>query len=375
MSSNHPKRDIVFFLPAINPYWAKRLAALNESSDISFECWFLARRGPGREWVVPDSDLRFVHHFLPSNPVSRLKQLLRLYVRARPTYILTFHFMPSLWPSMIQRLLPGKKLIFYAEKTWDSWVKRTPAKEFAKRVIFRQANVILTPGADAEEYLLPYSGSKTVFGRLPHVVDVDYLSRARVARPHRQTPIHVLYLGRLIAEKGIHHLLNALDLLTQEGAPITVSFVGSGNLYDEIKVWSESSPLDVRLEQFVQADSLNRFLAEADLLVFPTLGDPYGLVVDEALAAGIPVISSDAAGEIGERLGTDTAHPRGLIYPSGDTAALASQIALLCQDDQILGEMGRSAASYADQNSTVNKWVESIERAIRPRGRKIGIDG
>ncbi len=53
---------------------------------------------------------------------------------------------------------------------------------------------------------------------------------------------------------------------------------------------------------FVQKDRLPEFYALGDAFVFPTRGDPYGLVVDEAMASGLPVIASDAAGEITSRV-------------------------------------------------------------------------
>ncbi len=70
---------------------------------------------------------------------------------------------------------------------------------------------------------------------------------------------------------------------------------------------------------FIQKRELPRYYALADVFVFPTLGDPYGLVVDEAMACGLPVISTSAAGEIHDRVEDGV---NGYIVPPGRMALL-----------------------------------------------------
>ncbi len=95
---------------------------------------------------------------------------------------------------------------------------------------------------------------------------------------------------------------------------------------------------------FVQADAIAAHYALADAMVFPTLGDPHGLVVEEAMAAGLPVISSAAAGDIRRRLPEGTA---GLIVPAGDSEGLGAAMRTLALDAPLRLRMGAKAQELA----------------------------
>ena len=79
---------------------------------------------------------------------------------------------------------------------------------------------------------------------------------------------------------------------------------------------------------FVQPAELPGWYALADCLVFPTHGDPNGLVVEEALAAGLPVIVTDAAGDIGSRVPEGVA---GYVIPVGSADALRERMARIAR--------------------------------------------
>ena len=68
------------------------------------------------------------------------------------------------------------------------------------------------------------------------------------------------------------------------------------------RICAERGIRNVIFAGFFQKAELPRLYAAADVFVFPTLGDPYGLVVDEAMACSLPIISTSAAGEIRDRV-------------------------------------------------------------------------
>ena len=117
---------------------------------------------------------------------------------------------------------------------------------------------------------------------------------------------------------------------------------------------------------FKQKPELPRYYALADVFVFPTLGDPYGLVVDEAMACSLPVISSSAAGEILERVEKGI---NGYIVPPEDSGALAERMLHLAQDPLLCVRMGWISVKKI-QGHTPENWAKDFERAVEKIMRK-----
>ncbi|MDN3311627.1 glycosyltransferase [Microbacterium oryzae] len=350
--------DIVFFLPAINPYWRDRFNALASSGRVSFHCVFSDYIDPMRSWTVDESTLQFPHTFLTTSKASpaRYLELARLWWRLRPERVFTFHHVPALWPAWIHRAT-GRHLALYALMTWDSWVRRRWHKEILKRVFFRGASSVLTPGPDSDAYVESYGATNT--HRLHHAVDWVALQQAGCQR-QRSASLRLLYIGRLIPGKGVPFLLPMLDHVLRRDPSVSVELVGDGELWGEVEAWAARHGHDrVRVTAFVQSADVADVYARNDVLLFPTLGDPYGLVVDEALASGMPVISSDRAGDIRWRIGQS----RGRVVPPEDKAAWMAAINEYSQNRDLLQAHSLDASAFSAGHGT-ERWVEEICRWV-----------
>lgn len=351
------KTEVVFFFPAINPYWRDRFNALSEDGNVRFHCVFSSYVDPERSWTVDEMSLRFPHTFLKTRPLSpaRAGELLQLWRSLRPERIFTFHHLPALWPVWFHRALGGH-VALYALMTWDSWVQRSWLKEVLKALFFSSASSTLTPGPDSDEYLRRYGASNSF--RLHHAVDWEGLRRADSAREQSQN-LRLLYVGRLIPGKGVPFLLDLLEGVLSARKDIEVQIVGDGPLWNDVVEWSARHGSRVRVDSFIQADAIWEVYAANDLLLFPTLGDPYGLVVDEALAAGLPVVSSNRAGDIHWRLG----HGRGVVLAPDDYDGWAEVIAAFADDRSLLQKGRQSALEYSRGHGT-ERWVRELRRWI-----------
>jgi glycosyltransferase involved in cell wall biosynthesis len=203
-----------------------------------------------------------------------------------------------------------------------------------------------------------------------HAVDVEYFAtEAATARSDRDAirsglglaGVVFVYVGRLWWGKGTGPLLAAYALLENELADGTsLLVVGDGPEEARMAGIARSKGLRVRLAGFHQRADLTRLYAAGDVFVFPTLGDPYGLVIDEAMAAGLPVVSTSAAGEICERVVDGV---NGYIVKPNDPEALAAAMRRLAIDPALRCQMGaRSAEIIAPY--TPDRWAEDFEKAI-----------
>lgn len=98
-----------------------------------------------------------------------------------------------------------------------------------------------------------------------------------------------LYVGRLSPEKNIERLMTVFRHLPQ----FTLTVVGQGPLYEKLK---NNCPVNVRLLGHVENQQLNTYYREHDIFVLPSLKEPWGLVVEEALYHGLPVVASVRVG-------------------------------------------------------------------------------
>ncbi len=164
--------------------------------------------------------------------------------------------------------------------------------------------------------------------------------------PRRPT---ILFVGGDFERKGGPSLLRAFERLQ-----------GSANL-----VVVTDQPLDVppgvRLAAGIRAGSEahRRAFAEADLFCLPTLGDCTPLVLGEAMAAGLPVLTT-SVGSNEETLGPDA----GILVPPGDDEALATALARLVEAPARLREMGRVARERASALMNADRNAEGILRLL-----------
>ncbi len=205
------------------------------------------------------------------------------------------------------------------------------AKAVAFRGILRQFDGFLYVGQRNRDYLLHYGAPA---GRLffsPHCVDNDAFRVASEAA-RRQVPAdaglsrlpRILFVGKLMERKRPFDVLRAAAQLRARGRLVEVAFAGSGELQGALAETAAAAGVPVRFHGFVNQSELPGIYTSADVIVLPSDGrETWGLVVNEAMACGVPAIVSDAVG-----CGPDLVEPgvTGEIFPLGDVPALADAL-------------------------------------------------
>ncbi len=169
---------------------------------------------------------------------------------------------------------------------------RGRGRELLRSVLLRGAAGVLVNGESGARYIRGFGFPDRRIYRVPQPVDVDRFD----APPTRDGDAahRLLYVGRLSAGKGLPLLFDALE--RRAGArpdrPIELRVVGDGPLRGELEARRLPGNVRVAFLGAVPYDALPGIYAAAGLLVFPTLADEWGLVVNEAMASGVPVIGS-----------------------------------------------------------------------------------
>jgi glycosyltransferase involved in cell wall biosynthesis len=171
----------------------------------------------------------------------------------------------------------------------------------------------------------------------------------------------LLFAGRLEREKGIEVLLEAWRLASL-GDDATLVLAGDGP--------ATAHGPGVRALGRVPREQLPALYAGADALVLPSIRtatflEPWGLVVNEAMHQGTPVIASDAVGAVAGGLVRDGRN--GLVAPAGDPRALATRIQALAGDRGLRERLG-AAAREDVQAYSEEAWVAGMQRALQAVG-------
>lgn len=151
----------------------------------------------------------------------------------------------------------------------------------------------------------------------------------------------VVFLGRLVPEKGVQVLLSALPLILQKVGRVRLVVAGKGPYQPELEKMARELGVAgvVDFIGFVGDEERNKLLNRATVAVFPSLYEPFGIVALEAMAAGVPVVVSDTGGlrDIIEH-GID-----GYLTPPGDPHMLAHYVTELIENPELAGHLGRRA--------------------------------
>jgi glycosyltransferase involved in cell wall biosynthesis len=241
---------------------------------------------------------------------------------------------------------------------WSSlWAHpRTPAHVLSYPLLlrlYRTADAVVTYGPHVSAYVSAH-GARNVYVA-PQSVDNDFWSDPSVVTPEgggkwpAQATFILMFGGRAVREKGIGVLIRAWRASGLRAPAAALVLVGVGSCPPWIPA---GGAVALAKEGIVCLDpvdpiQMRNFYAASDVLVLPSIPtrsfrEPWGLVVNEAMNRGLPVIVSDAVGAAAGGLVRDGRN--GLIVPANDPDALADAIRRLAGEEQLRARLGQNGA-------------------------------
>ncbi|WP_157689269.1 glycosyltransferase family 4 protein [Haloplanus rallus] len=152
-------------------------------------------------------------------------------------------------------------------------------------------------GSRASEALRAWGAEPESIHVAINTVDVkkyaEYSSNINGFEPNSAS-FEILYCGQLIPRKNVQSLFNAVSMIESEN--IQVNIVGDGPLLAELREYTADLKAEINFEGHISRQEIIPYYTKADLVVLPSSVEVWGLVVNEALACGTPVIVSDMCG-------------------------------------------------------------------------------
>jgi glycosyltransferase involved in cell wall biosynthesis len=362
---DHGALRVVFITDIMTPYMAPVFEALASRCELTV---LFGSRTASRAMPWAPQSPSFRYRVVGGPAISRRIDAADIYPNPRvlaelwevgPDVVISSGFsFPSLYAAMYCRAR-GARILVQSDGTSQSEVAIGWDQRLARAVLARVGHGAVANSSLAVERLADL-GFKPVF-EAPHTSDLERfleVGRARIQRA--DDVISVLTVGRLLPAKGVDLLMRAVADARAGGAAVGLTIVGEGDDEPRLRALADELMLDdVDWRGFVDPSGLPVLLARADVFAFPTLSDTFGIVLLEAAATGLPLISSPHAGatrDLVESLGT------GLVVEPRDTAALARALVALARDSGLRRRMGRAAYDVAARR-TPARTAEAYLRA------------
>lgn len=241
-------------------------------------------------------------------------------------------------------LLSGETLLREDQPIWWKTLKR-----MLLAFLFRQVEAFLPIGTRSAEFYRYYGIPETRLFLMPYSADNDFfldqaaIWKARVGETKKALDLPegmpvILYLSKLIRRKRPFDLLYAFERLDQEAALV---FVGEGELRSSMEEYvSRRGIPNVRFVGFKNQTEVSRYYAIGDIFVLPSGYEPWGIVINEAMGFGLPVITTDA---VSAAVDLVRHGENGYIYRAGDLEGLTQALEALLGDPDRRQNFGRRA--------------------------------
>jgi glycosyltransferase involved in cell wall biosynthesis len=285
----------------------------------------------------------------------RMKRQLEQYLQAT-NYKLQAIFMLSLSEKLLltDHLVSQGVQVFWVEHDRvGKWLTKNPWLPRLRKLSERVTTIVVSDLSKEIYVKMGWKPERVV--AIPNGIDVERFIRGtgqRPVRPHARdahaTHFKLGCIARLTKDKGVDVLIDAIKDIPN----VELTIVGQGP--EEKHIGSMSKQIKI-----IPTTDVTSFYQQIDCLILPSRDhDPFGLVIAEAMSAGVPTICTDACG-ISAHLESDES----IIIPAGDASALKEAI-IRIQDKETWSKLSKNGPRIAQEKFSLEKMISAYEALI-----------
>lgn len=342
---------------SLAPYASRVYTRLTQNGDLDLSVFQCAKVEPGRQWKMPEAQsFRVVS--LPGLRKHR-SDISHVYVnpaivvqlaRKRPDVIIVDSFSPTMIMAAVYAIvtrtpfglaIEGARDLDPGEHSWPH--------AFARRFLAKRASFGICTSEGARDMMKHWGLPRERTVLAPHAG--SWPAPERIT-DFDERPFDLLMCGTLNDRKNPMFLADVVDRLAAQGMTLRLRIVGDGELRDAFAARLAAAGVDVQFDGYLQADAIKAAYGSAKLLVFPTKADTWGLVANEALLCGTPVLASPHALSSRELV---SAFDAGLVRELDVDAWVSAVQAMLASP--------QAWQAFRERRAEAMRWF-SIERAI-----------
>ncbi|GMV91175.1 MAG: hypothetical protein AMXMBFR82_09530 [Candidatus Hydrogenedentota bacterium] len=334
-----PKPRVLLLHNFLSPYRIPLFAELATRFDL--DVWILGDIRSVRAWPAEVRDAAFRYRVLPHITIplgSAYNVILLNYTlpvalaRHRHNVIICCAWdTPATFYASYHAKVTRTPFVLWSGSTAAEDTRLRRFTKPAVRGLVQRADAWLAYGSRAKDYLVSLGAKGEQTFLTYNAVDTEaFAERIRIAATDRdafreqleiRTSRVILYCGNLLDLKGVNELLESFALYSQIDPDVTLLLVGSGRDEARYRAWVRERDLSGRVvfAGFAPRDDMPRYYAFGDLLVLPSRSEIWGLVINEALACGLPVVATSICGAAPDLIQEGV---NGYIVPPRDPHAL-----------------------------------------------------
>jgi len=369
-----------------NPYRIPLFNELNKQllkRGIDFKVIFGAKGYPWRKWNIDMSECEFDYEVLssrkitlcdPEKPLFSYRGLLRLINKEKPNVVITPGFSLASIKLWARSWFSLTNYIIWSGSIWkkgrfDSFLRR-----LQRKIIIKKAVRFVAYGTKSREYLISLSAPHNNIVIGINTIDTQfYLEKVKSLR-NNPVPLnkkkHLLYIGYLSPRKNILKVLEIIKALSQIRTDFLLDVVGDGEERVKLQKYVDDNKLQnyVQFHGYKQKQDIPQFMANADCFFFQTDFDIWGLVLNEAMASGLPCIASIHAGSTYDLVLDGIT---GFAMDFSDTEKVLEKVQWILENPKLAREIGLRASRFIENNVNLKKsaegFVKAIEGALDPK--------
>ncbi|NEX62731.1 glycosyltransferase family 4 protein [Noviherbaspirillum galbum] len=338
---------------------------IGKMPDVELQVIFCSRREPNRRWMLPP--LNFNHVFLKERFVTRgdnfihnNPDVLAALRRFRPDVIVTTGFNPTYLYAFGYAVLTGAAHVpmtdgtDLSERALSNWHKRI------RTIVYSRSQAFLSASDGGQRLYESYGiPAADCFKSCLCIANEEY----RLHTPFEEKRYDFIFCGRLVEGKNPGFALEvAAEAARRLGRQTSLLYVGNGTQEDALRESAAglAGLVQADFHGFAEQEELPALYDSARIFLFPTLADVWGVVANEAAAAGLPIIVSPHAGVVGELV---LEGENGYVRALDNEAWTERAIALLTQPE-LYADFSRRSRTLAGQY-TFKHAAEGVVAACR----------
>lgn len=350
----------------VTPYRTVFFDALSDHDAVDLHVFYCAESHQNRNWPIPDQ-LGHKHTYLKGLMIERSD--------------VPFHVNPGVVTKLVQSdfdvtVVGGTtnltmQLGFLASKAncdgtvlWTERI-RPPVNFMGKlvwpllRTFANRADSLIVPTSTAQRFQEAQGVQPQQIFIAPNIVD----NSKYYSNDDDSGPVRLLFVGQLIERKGISYLIDAYETIDDTSVELVI--VGDGLKRDDYERQMRRRKLDVTFTGWVSEERKREAFANADLFVLPSLEDLAPLVLNEALASGLPILTTEGVGNAPDMI---IEGGNGYVVPTADADALAECLSDLLSDPGELRRMGERSQRISDERFSpamaADRFVDAIRASV-----------